>query len=204
MLVLIDSAFGTAVASRIPTSKTVALDSFVRKPLDFPIDCGFLAVALSAKRVDLLEALDDHCRRQGLSWALSFLADKYLYCGPNFVQSARPCFRCFYRRDLTHLTSPREAPRELAIDQYFARNRQESIPGFTSGSALMSAAFIRRCSQGELPSGCLRRVQLLTGSVDDTLVFGIHDCPYCSGKTAQQKLDQTHEFLVRALPKQLQ
>jgi len=207
LLILHEGPFGGAVAQRLGSGmgRHEALQHFVdRLPAigDAQAQPRFIACALTHKRVSLLKALDQWCAARELPWALCFLADKYLYCGPHIVPGnavSAGCFQCFYKRDLTHLLAPREPSRELALDHHFDRHPDAAIPGYTAGSVLMAAAFLSQAMEGGMRPGQLRCINLIDGSVDDTTVLSTHNCPNCSRKTPQQKQDDAYRHLATSL-----
>ena len=98
-----------------------------------------VVVVLTNKRIAATRRLDEYFNEHKIRWTLSFLNDRYLYCGPYFVPGESACFDCFHRRDLTHLTHHQTAERELAIESYFSRNMDAEIAGFTLGAGAMAA-----------------------------------------------------------------
>jgi bacteriocin biosynthesis cyclodehydratase domain-containing protein len=206
MLILHEGRFGSAVAQRLGgAGRHDALQDFVdRLPEagDAQARPRFIACALTHKRVSLLKALDTWCAAREVPWALCFLADKYLYCGPHIVPGntvSAGCFHCFYKRDLTHLLAPREPSRELALDHHFDHHPGTEIPGFTAGTVHMAAAFLSQALEGGLRAGQLRCVNLIDGSMEDTMVLSTHNCPHCSRKTPQQKQEDAYRHLVTSL-----
>jgi hypothetical protein len=194
---LTDGSFGAAVGQRVGAARD--LSCFIREPDD---SASFYLLALSNKRMDVLNQFDEWCHAHGKPWALAFLADKYLYCGPVFKPDAADgmaCFSCFYKRDLTHLELTRDPARELVIDDYFNRHADEELVGFTAGTVGMAAAFLTRAASGALEAGKLRRVDLLDGGVEDTEVFAIHQCPRCSTVTPEHQVESSYATLANAI-----
>lgn len=193
---LTDGSFGAAVGQRIGAARD--LSGFLQEP---DSSASFYLLALSNKRMDALHHFDEWCRAHGKPWALAFLADRYLYCGPVFKPAAdgMACFSCFYKRDLTHLELTRDPARELAIDDYFNRYAGEELVGFTAGTVGMAAAFLTRAASGALPAGKLRRVDLLDGGVEDTEVFAIHQCPICSNVAPEHHVESAYATLANAI-----
>lgn len=194
---LTDGSFGAAVADRFGASRD--LSSFLLDPDD---SASFYLVALTHKRTDALKEFDAWCHANGKGWAMAFVADKFLYCGPTFASEPSPgigCFDCFYKRDLTHLELTRDPAREIVIDAYFNRNRDDEIPGFTAGTVGMAAAFLKRASAGGFKAGTIRRVDLLDGQVEDTEVLAIHRCPRCSTVAAQDYVETNYAMLANEI-----
>jgi bacteriocin biosynthesis cyclodehydratase domain-containing protein len=176
--VLADGSFGRAVGQRMGGAG--ALRAFLDAP---EAGWDFIAVALTHKRIDAMRALSDWCHANGTPWAVAFMADSYLYCGPVFAPRQRDgmaCFDCFYKRDLSHLGPAREIEREAAIDDHFNRHAESEVAGFSAGAVGMAAAFLKGAAAGAHGGGKLRRINLLSGEVEDTEVLGIHHCARCA------------------------
>jgi bacteriocin biosynthesis cyclodehydratase domain-containing protein len=197
MKLLINGSFGNAVGKRLGNASQL-LD-FIAAPAQ---DAQFIAVALTHKRLDALRALDDWCFENKRPWALAFLADAYLYCGPVFMPGQNQgmgCFECFYKRDLTHLEHAREPRREIAIDDFFNRHMEIEVGGFTAGAVGMAAAFLKGAANGDIESGRLRRINLVDGTIEDTEVLSTHHCPRCSSYCGSEARDKAYAAFTQEL-----
>ena len=181
MLLIYEGDFGSAVAA-LPQfrGQTMPLEQALQLlETDVLADPELVAVVLTNKRIAAIRKLEHRLRELKTSWVLSFLSDRFLYCGPYFVPGSSACFDCFHRRDLSHLKHHQTAERELAIESYFSRQPQEQLPGYTGGLLFMTAGFIELCRQQQVEPGKLRRINIVDGPIEDTEVIAIHHCRTC-------------------------
>lgn len=181
MLLIYEGDFGAALA-KLPQfhDRSLPLDDALQLlETDRLADRELVAIVMTNKRIAAIRKLEHRLRELGSPWVLSFLNDRFLYCGPYFVPGRSACFDCFHRRDLSHLKHHQTAERELAFEAHFSRNPQEQLPGFTSGLLHMTAGYIQMCQAGQVEPGKLRRINVVDGPIEDTEVIAIHNCRTC-------------------------
>lgn len=182
MILIHEGNFGIAIANQYADSwrETLTVAEFLDTPERVkPQPDELVVVMLTNKRIAATRKLERYFLKHEIRWTLSFLNDRYLYCGPYFVPKKSACFDCFHRRDLTHLKHHQTAERELAIESHFSRHPDEQISGFTNGTTAMAVGFAMLCDQGKVAPGKLRRVNLVDGPIEDTNVISIHNCRVC-------------------------
>jgi uncharacterized OB-fold protein len=181
MLLIYEGDFGEAVAA-LPqfSGHSMQLEQALQLlDTDIWLQHDMVAVVMTNKRIAAVRKLEHRLRELNKRWALSFLNDRFLYCGPYFMPGRSACFDCFHRRDLSHLKHHQTAERELAIETFFSRQPQEQLPGYTSGLLHMTAGFLALCQQDRVEPGKLRRINIVDGPIEDTEVIAIHNCRTC-------------------------
>jgi bacteriocin biosynthesis cyclodehydratase domain-containing protein len=180
IVVLHEGRFGAAVAQALGTLREVRPHPLVaaRERLRALIaGADFVAVALWRRYEEECELLDAIAAETGVRWSLAVPIESALSCGPLVVPGHGACWRCYRRRALTHHRAPE---RELALAEGYRRDPALGPAGFTPPMVWTAAgALLADASAPPSAAGRLRRVNLLTGMVIDTVVIGVHGCDRC-------------------------
>lgn len=199
MLILTAGNFGTAVAARIAAKRAAevcALTTPIERIAALLPAHDFVAVAAWRPYVELCRALDQACHDQGKRWSLVEISGNTMTCGPLTVPGAgRGCYGCFVARVDAH---QRAGDRPRALRQAYARNPQLGPLGHTPAMvAIAVAALLQDADQADA-GGRFRRVDVLTGTVLETELIPLHDCPRCRPRPPGE--DPTRRFLDAMLP----
>jgi bacteriocin biosynthesis cyclodehydratase domain-containing protein len=142
------------------------------------------AIAVMAWRpyVERFRQIDDACHEAGTPWTLAEWHGTRLTCGPVVVPGHGPCYHCYQRRWASHHPAPE---REMVIERAYARDDALGLPGYIRPLVDVAASAAREyLADPAQHAGRLRLVDVLSGTVQETAVLGIHACPRCGLKHA--------------------
>jgi bacteriocin biosynthesis cyclodehydratase domain-containing protein len=140
------------------------------------------AIAVMAWRpyVEAFRRIDDACHTAGTPWTLAEWHGTRLTCGPVVVPGHGPCYHCYHRRWASHHPAPE---REMVIERAYARDDALGLPGYVQPLVEVAAAAAREYLAAPAKhAGRLRLLDVLSGTVQETAVLGIHACPRCGLK----------------------
>lgn len=136
----------------------------------------FVAVATWRPYVELGQWLDDVCHRHRRRWSSVEVAGTTLGCGPLVDPGAcTACYHCYVSRLDAHR---RDGDRRRALRQAYAADPSLGPLGYTPAMVAIARAALRH----DLEGGCAGRfhhVDVLSGSVMESAVIPLHDCPRC-------------------------
>jgi len=139
----------------------------------------FIGVALWRPYRAACERLDAWCHAAGMRWSLAQLAGTSIALGPLVVPGQRggACFHCAQARMRAHRKG---ADRERVIEAAYACDDTLGIRGHLQAQVLIAAEALREdATAPACDAGRTRSVDALTGSVLESAVVALHDCPRC-------------------------
>lgn len=205
MLILSAGTFGQAVASSLSQAwqreSTTAVEQLA---LTTPLDelepriaaHDFVAVASWRPYVDIYRALDELCHRLGKTWFIAEIEGQTMNCGP-LIQpgSGRGCYHCYLARGDAY---ERAGERARALRHAYQRDHQLGNPGFLGPMVSIASASLLQAARGLSGPGQFRRLDVLTGTVLESVLVPLHDCPRCRPQAADY--DPTRRSLQDMLP----
>lgn len=184
MLIITGGSFGQDVAARITRrhrATIVAADDAPAPTPDLLAGHDMLLFATWRPYVRLARQIDNLCHQLGLPWALAEVSGSTLTCGPVIVPgSGAGCYHCLLARTDAH---QRTGDRTLVLRQAYAADPRLGPAGHSGPMAAMAAAALMDAAEqmaaGAAADGAFRKVDLLTGTVLETALIPLHDCPRC-------------------------
>ena len=180
LLALHAGDFGAAVAARLieddPDARELSLLADAKAIEDAVARSAFVAVATWRPYVDLCQWLDDVCHRHAVRWSVVEIAGTTLSCGPLIApRLGVACYHCYVARLDAHR---REGDRRRVLRQAYAADAGLGAPGHTPAMLAIAEAALRDGALGGVP-GRFRHVDVLSGSVLESELIPLHDCPRC-------------------------
>jgi bacteriocin biosynthesis cyclodehydratase domain-containing protein len=200
MLVLTAGAFGEAVAARLQAVTEVESHPLVDAVDRLPglLDAhAFVAVALWRPYASLARRLDDLCAQARRRWSLVEVEGSMLSCGPLVVPgTGSGCYHC---REARALAQQRAPERARTIANAYRRDDALGPVGYTQPMVEVAAgALLADAGAPETAAGRIRRLDVLTGAVRESVIIPMHDCPRCRPLPAGY--DPTRRSLEALLP----
>lgn len=141
-------------------------------------DSEFAFAALWRRYIRKCDLLDQVCHMLNVSWTSVSLEGCRLDSGPLIVPRQSGCFRCFRRRTLTHSSS---LDYELALDNAYGLDSTLGSDGYTpSMVAIAAASLMLDWQERSQAAGRVRRLNILTGDLEETKLVRVHACDRCS------------------------
>jgi len=170
------SATGAALAKICPVKRLPFLAS--QSELKSVIaEASFVAVGLWRRYDREMFALEEACGEARVPWSSAVLADRYVWCGPQVSPGGEGCYRCFIRR--VRVQEGRSSVQTTLAEAY-ERDPTLGAPGFPPFAASLAAAALNEDAQRPVQrAGRVRRVDLLTGDLEESAVLAVHGCQRC-------------------------
>ena len=200
MLIMTGGAFGQDVAARITRhhpATVIAADDAPAPTLAMLDGHEMLLFASWRPYLQLARQMDNLCHQKGVPWMPCEVSGTTLTCGPLIVPgSGTGCYHCLQARTDAH---QRTGDRTLVLRQAYAADPRLGPAGHTGPMAQIAAAAlleaIAQIAAGRPADGAFRKVDLLTGTVLETELIPLHDCPRCrqlpQGKAATGRFVET-------------
>jgi bacteriocin biosynthesis cyclodehydratase domain-containing protein len=150
-------------------------------------DADFISVAAWRPHARALQCLDDLCHRRGVPASFADMHGQRLTIGPLIIPNAagNGCYHCYLKRWNAHHPAPE---REMVIEAAYARDWALGPAGYIQPLvSIAAAALLEDSAACAARAASLRVVDVLTGSVLQSRVIGIHRCPRCRPEPAGRR-----------------
>lgn len=193
LLALHAGEFGGAVVARVaahdPAATTLSLHAPVDELEEAIVAADYVAAAVWRPCIEQCRWLDNACHRHVRRWSLVQVVETTLACGPLVVPRAGVgCYHCYLARTDAHR---REGDRRRVLRQAYTRDLALGPRGHTPAMVAIAAATLLHDRALQKP-GRFRHVDVLNGSVMESELIPLHDCPRCRPQPAQYQPLRRH------------
>lgn len=182
MLILTAGEFGKAVGRRLSESHGARCADLAEGCARLPALLDgeeFVGVATWRPYPQLCREIDDACFAHGMRWSMVELAGDTLTCGPLVAPGQGACHHCYLRRAASFRRAPE---RETALRACFDADPALGVQGFPAALVMIGAAALAEDAADGAPAARVRSVDVLTSSVRESEVIGVHRCPRCRAR----------------------
>jgi len=184
MLILTAGHFGRAVGQHLAAHHGARCADLAQACAQLPALLDgedFVGVALWRPYPQLCREVDQACFARGVRWSMVESQGETLTCGPLVVPGQGACHHCYQRRTASFLRAPE---REQALRAHFDAQPECGVPGYPQALVMIGAAALLEDAAAGAPAARVRSVDVLTSSVRESEVIGIHRCPRCRPRDA--------------------
>jgi len=200
MLIFTAGSFGRAVGRRLADMHDARCADLVEHASSFGNivrGADFVGVAVSRPYPALCQAIDVACFEQGIRWSMVQLHGDTLTCGPLVIPGRTACHHCFLSRAASHYTG---AAWERALRAHYAAQPDDGPAGYPAALVEIGANALAGDARTQVARARVRSVDVLTSSVRESEVVGIHQCPRCRKRPAgYDPTERSVEHLVPSL-----
>lgn len=186
MKILYAGNFGQSIATQLSASngaQTMSLLNEKEEIAKFLSDATSVAVASWRSYPEVYDFIDQFCWDNKISWTLAELEGFHLNLGPLVVPTQSACFSCYAKRKACHHEAP---DRKQAIEAAYDHQPDLGVSGFIQPLVSIACAHIEDdLRPNSTNGGMFKTVDVLTSSVLESEVIGIHECPRCRAKDAE-------------------
>lgn len=183
MNILYAGKFGEAVAKIIECNNNASIMSLLEDEQvleQFVQNAKKVAVVSWRAYPAVYEKIDTWCWQYEVPWTIAEFENSQLNLGPLVVPGASACYSCYAKRVDCHHEAPE---RKQAIRAALSHAPGKGVPGFIRPLVMIAAAHIKQdLSNLTARAGQFKTVDVLTSSVLESEVIGIHDCNRCRPK----------------------
>ncbi|WP_046004060.1 TOMM precursor leader peptide-binding protein [Pseudoalteromonas rubra] len=189
MKLFIAGSFGRDVATRLSKfvdikvfSITEATDKAVLS--DILMDETFVGSVTHRPYTPELLNINTLAFERGFNWLPIENHGQRMTFGPLVKPHEGPCYACYQKRLWTHHKAPQ---REQVVSAYYQANAEYGVPGhLPSMTELAVQAMLAGLQCSTENAGEFKVFDVVSGSILESQVIGVHGCPICGEDTNEQ------------------